>query len=73
MDEISKSSPKCHIAGFYIVTRPSKLVSFANVNTRISICVTIVTRCHKCDAVCHNCDTPLVKILELGSEIIPKN
>ena len=80
MDEISKSSPKCHIAGFYIVTRPSKLVSFANVNTRISICVTIVTRCHKCDAVCHNCDavchncdTFFVKMLELGSEIIPKN
>ena len=43
------------------------------INTRISSLVTIVTRCHNCDEVCHNCDTPFVKMLELGSEIIPKN
>ena len=44
-----------------------------NVNTRISRRVTIVTWCHNCDAVCHNCDILFVKMLELGSEIIPKN
>ena len=43
------------------------------INTRISRRVTIVTRCHNCDAVCHNCDILFVKMLELGSEIIPKN
>ena len=42
-------------------------------NTRISRRVTIVTWCHNCDAVCHNCDILFVKMLELGSEIIPKN
>ena len=42
-------------------------------NTRISRLVTIVTRCHNCDMVCHNCDILFVKMLELGSEIIPKN
>ena len=45
----------------------------ANINTRISRPVTIVTWCHNCDAVCHNCDILFVKMLELGSEIIPKN
>ena len=43
------------------------------INTRISRRVTIVTWCHNCDAVCHNCDILFVKMLELGSEIIPKN
>ena len=43
------------------------------INTRISRLVTIVTRCHNCDLVCHNCDIPFAKILELKSEIIPKN
>ena len=42
-------------------------------HTRISRRVTIVTQCHNCDALCHNCDTLFVKMLELGSEIIPKN
>ena len=44
-----------------------------NDNTRISRRVTIVTQCHNCDALCHNCDILFVKMLELGSEIIPKN
>ena len=44
-----------------------------NINTRISRRVTIVTQCHNCDALCHNCDILFVKMLELGSEIIPKN
>ena len=35
-------------------------------NTRISRLVTIVTWCH-------NCDPLFVKMLEFGSEIIPKN
>ena len=43
------------------------------VNTRISRRVTIVTQCHNCDGLCHNCDILFVKMLELGSEIIPKN
>ena len=43
------------------------------VNTRISRRVTIVTWCHNCDAVYHNCDILFVKMLQLGSEIIPKN
>ena len=43
------------------------------INTRISRRVTIVTQCHNCDALCHNCDILFVKMLELGSEIIPKN
>ena len=43
------------------------------VNTRISRRVTIVTQCHNCDALCHNCHILFVKMLELGSEIIPKN
>ena len=43
------------------------------INTRISRRVTIVTWCHNCDTVCHNCDILFVKMLELGSEIIPKN
>ena len=43
------------------------------INTRISRRVTIVTWCHNCDVVCHNCDILFVKMLELGSEIIPKN
>ena len=41
------------------------------INTRISRRVTIVTQCHNCDALCHNCDILFVKMLELGSEIIP--
>ena len=48
-------------------------VSGSIINTRISRRVTIVTWCHNCDAVCHNCDILFVKMLELGSEIIPKN
>ena len=50
-----------------------RLVSLSNlvgilvtVNTRISRRVTIVTQCH-------NCDILFVKMLELGSGIIPKN
>ena len=50
-----------------------RLGSFIIINTRISRRVTIVTWCHNCNAVCHNCDILFVKMLELGSEIIPKN
>ena len=67
--EVSKFVPKYFLA--------LKLCPFlcpcAIDNTRISRRVTIVTWYHNCDAVCHNCDILFVKMLELGSEIIPKN
>ena len=61
------------MTGPVIVNMTGHVIVNSTVNTRISRLVTIVTRCHNCDVVCHNCDTPFVKMLEFGSEIIPKN
>merc|ERR1711949_135853 len=42
------------------------------INTRISRRVTIVTWCHNCDAVCHNCVTGVSQLCHGGVTIVTR-